>query len=318
MSGPGKARSVASAGAVARDWMVARMAPEPGVDDDPLIGCVVDGRFSVDAYLGSGGASRVYRATDRVLGGSCVLKLASTRGSVAEHGLLAEARLTHRLRRRGVPRVIDWGEWQRSPYMVLEDCGSELHKLLVTCPLGPRQAACVARQVADTLVVVHRRGVVHRDVRPWNIMLRQNADGLRATLIDFGCASERQGDERYLAASRPGRSSTRTLGAWYGDGPTHGKSATFDPRHDVFCLGVVLHLMLSPVPRPFRVWHSTQWLHEEPDESALSLVARLGPQRGMDRLETIIRRCITGPRPNRIQTASELSAALAPVAEGRG
>ena len=210
------------------------------------IGTAFLGRYVLLGPIGHGGVSVVYQALDTVRGRQVAIKTLDPTLAGDPHAQLRirrEALITDRVRHPSVPRIFDYGDAPLPdgtvvPYVVLELLvGSVLTKTLAEGALPWRQAVRVAASVADVLVAAHRRGVVHRDLTPANIML--TADG--AKIIDFGVAVT-------VNAPDPGQ------GPFIINPPaqlTNDFAGPGEPSDDVYALGVLLYQMLtgrSPYP----------------------------------------------------------------------
>lgn len=205
-----------------------------------LMGTSIARRYVLMGPIGKGGVCEVYQAVDVVDNRASAIKLVAptlARDPRVRENARREAVITHRLRHPSVPKVYGAGEAPVPggtvvPYLVLELLrGVSLAGRLASGPLPPPQALRIAATVADVLAVAHRRGVVHRDLNPMNIMV--TPAGIK--IIDFGLAVE-----------------TSASGA--------------DPAEDVYALGVLLYHMLtghSPYPQSspvlavagFRQWN---------------------------------------------------------------
>jgi serine/threonine-protein kinase len=196
-------------------------------------------RYVVLGPLGSGGVCEVYQTLDVTNGRPSALKMLSPAladDARAREMLHREALITDRLRHPSIPRVYDFGDaplpgGRVVPFMALELLtGVVLAGRLARGCLPWREALAVAATVADALAVVHRRGVVHRDVHPMNIML--TPEGVK--IIDFGLASADSGQPRLPGMVARMRKPSRT-----------GEAGVGDPADDVYALGVLLYEMLT-------------------------------------------------------------------------
>ncbi|MDQ2664902.1 MAG: serine/threonine-protein kinase [Gemmatimonadota bacterium] len=229
------------------DLAVAMRAALPAIDAevaslDPMIGRIV-GRFRITALLGRGGMGAVYRARDERLDRDVALKLlpphiADDPDAVGR--FLVEARAAGTLSHPNVCTVHEIGESDdgRTYIAMTMYEGETLRQRLARGPLPAREAAAIARDLARALRAAHARGIIHRDVKPANVML--GCDGT-TRLLDFGLA--RLGDATLSAAGA-------TPGTIAYMSPEQFCGAPVDHRTDLWSLGVVLHEMLAGV-RPF-------------------------------------------------------------------
>ena len=182
----------------------------------------VGGRYALDGRLGEGGMGQVYKARHLQLGKPFALKIISP--AFAEDGAARarfnqEAKLASEITHPNIVSVVDFGEDpQYGAYMVMELVEGEALLAEGSLPMSPRRALDVLAQVADALDHIHRRGIVHGDVKAENIMLTPetgNAAGARrrkiVRLLDFGLARRHEhvteeggvsGSPHYLAPER--------------------------------------------------------------------------------------------------------------------
>jgi serine/threonine protein kinase len=212
------------------------------------MGTAILRRYVLIGAIGQGGVSTVYSAVDAQRGRKLAVKvLAPTLADNpnARDDVRREALITDRLRHPSVPRVFEYGEAPLPdgtvvPYVVFELlAGVPLTDRLALGRLDWPEAVRIAATAADVLAVAHRRGVVHRDLTPRNIMV--TPAGIK--IIDFGLAT---------AALRNPDSATHPLVAGQ-ERPrlSHPKTAFARPADDVYTLGVLLYEMVtgqSPYP----------------------------------------------------------------------
>jgi serine/threonine-protein kinase len=203
-----------------------------------MIGTVLSGRYRLEAKLGSGGMSTVYLARDQTLDRPVAVKVMHREMSEQADQLerfRQEARSVAKLSHPNVVSVIDAGEDGGHPYIVFEYVEGETLKQRIARDgaLPPQEAIAYAIEVARGLSVAHARNMVHRDIKPQNVLI--DAEG-RAKLTDFGISRQLEQD---------GMTATgRVLGTTDYVAPEQAMGRKVDPRSDVYSLGVVLYEML--------------------------------------------------------------------------
>ncbi|MFO0587388.1 MAG: protein kinase [Polyangiaceae bacterium] len=204
-------------------------------------GTVVADRFETLGLAGHGGMGSVYKARDRATGDLVALKILRARDPAAEQRLVREARILADLAHPSIVRYVSHGVAARGGfYLVMEWLpGETLAARLANGPLTHGEALAVGYQVSDALHAAHLRGVVHRDVKPSNIVIGPRSEGGRVKLLDFGVA--------HLRAAVDALTTTgATLGTPGYMAPEQARGEpSVDPRADVFSLGAVLFQALS-------------------------------------------------------------------------
>ena len=206
----------------------------------PLIG----GRYQIKDTLGRGGMATVYRAHDIQLQRDVALKLMRpdlAEDPVFEARFVNEARNAASITHPNVVTVLDFGTDGPGPYIVMELVdGGDLSRVIANDgPLPPPRAAAIAAEVATALQAAHAHGIVHRDVKPGNILLA--ADG-HPRVADFGIA--RATGEQSLTGTGTSLGSVD----YFSPEQARGEAAT--AASDIYALGVVLYEMLTGT-RPF-------------------------------------------------------------------
>src|ERR671913_182902 len=201
---------------------------------------VMDNRYDVGRTLGSGGMGEVFLARDRVLGRDVALKVLRTQYAgdreFAER-FKREARSAASLSHPNIVQVYDRGDTEEgASYIAMEYVpgGTLKEKIVGEGPLGAREAAALGAQVAEALGAAHERGMVHRDIKPQNVLLSGKGD---AKVADFGIA--RAGSS--VTISRTG--SVMGTAGYMSPEQALGKPAT--PKSDLYSLGVVLYEALT-------------------------------------------------------------------------
>jgi serine/threonine-protein kinase len=210
------------------------------------IGQVVDNRFEITAHIERSGMASVYKAFDRKNRQIVVLKAphAEFEGSPGNSARFArEAAIIGKLNHPGILKVIPVEEKSR-PYLVLEYLeGETLHEILKRrTPLPLIDGLQLASRLCDILDYMHRHDVIHRDLKPGNIMI---SDDGRPHIIDFGIAKGPNSEPFVLGWFSP---KTGTPGYM---SPEQAHGDRVDARTDIYSLGVVLHEVIvgmGPIP----------------------------------------------------------------------
>jgi tRNA A-37 threonylcarbamoyl transferase component Bud32 len=200
----------------------------------------------IRSVLGQGGTAVVYEAEHTRLGSTVAVKVAHVHASVAEDAaarLEREARVCANLNDRRVPRVFDVGELDDgTPYLVMEKVsGTTLEELLSGARMKPSVALGIARELLFALEAVHRAGVVHRDVKPSNVLVRLDEDGAHVHLMDFGVSKPIAGRRTDPTITRPGA----VVGTPLYMAPEQLSAEELDQRTDLYAVGVLLYEMLA-------------------------------------------------------------------------
>jgi eukaryotic-like serine/threonine-protein kinase len=207
------------------------------------------GRYKILKLLGSGAMGVVYQAVDPVIDRVVAIKtinLKLSREDVKEY----EARFNQEIKAAGklnhpnIVTIYDVGKTEQFAYMAMEYIeGDELKALLADeKPLGTVRAIDMAAQIADGLAFAHSRDIIHRDVKPSNIMISETEDGMVAKVMDFGIAR--------MPTSSVKTQTGMILGSPRYMSPEQVVGHALGPRTDIFSLGVVLQEALTGVP-PF-------------------------------------------------------------------
>jgi serine/threonine protein kinase len=211
-----------------------------------MIGTELDGRYRIEAELGSGGAGTVYRALHLERQTKVAVKvLRPELASSVElrHRFAREARALTALAHPNIVSVVDSGVASDTAFLVMELLeGETLSARLKRGALSVTAALVIMRQLLSALGFVHEQKLVHRDVKPANIFLQAEGDGRdRVRLLDFGLA-------KFLAPEALGPSLTRA-GQVFGTpsymAPEQIAGQQADPRTDVYAAGIVLFEMLA-------------------------------------------------------------------------
>jgi serine/threonine-protein kinase len=211
-----------------------------------MIGELIGGRYEIEELVGAGGMSSVYRARDTVLERRVALKVLHEHFSADPEYVerfRREARAIARLNHPNIVTVIDRGEFGGRQFIVFEHIPGENLKEVVgrEGPLPVTQALALTHQIARGLSFAHEHGVVHRDVKPQNVLMDESGT---AKVTDFGIARSLE----------PGEGLTQTgtlLGTSDYIAPEQASGQPVDARTDQYSLGVLLYeLLTGEVPYP--------------------------------------------------------------------
>lgn len=210
----------------------------PGTGD-PLVNTLLEGRYLVQTAIASGGTSTVYRGVDVRLDRPVAVKVMDSRYAGDDQFLTRfqlEARTVARLKDPGLVAVYDQGLDGRHPFLVMELIeGGTLRELLAERgPMPPHAVAAVLRPVLGGLAAAHRAGLVHRDVKPENVLISDDGD---VKIADFGLV-------RAVAAA--GITSTSViLGTAAYLSPEQVSDGNAGPRSDVYSAGILTYELLT-------------------------------------------------------------------------
>jgi len=214
-------------------------AVETYQQSDPLVGVVLDGRYRVDTLIATGGMSGVYRGLDLRLDRPVALKIMDSRYAGDNQFLTRfqrEARAVARLKDPGLVAVYDQGIDGQHPFLVMELIeGGTLRELLrERGPMPPHAVAAVLAPVLGGLAVAHRAGLVHRDVKPENVLISDDGD---VKIADFGLV-------RAVAEAKI-TSTSVILGTAAYLSPEQVSTGDAGPHSDVYAVGILAYELLT-------------------------------------------------------------------------
>ncbi len=205
------------------------------------------GHYKILDRLGAGGMGEVYRARDTRLGRTVAIKVlvASVAGDPDRRArFLQETRAAAALSHPNIATLYEIGEDQGQLFLVFEYApGETLKQTIAGRPMNPRRAVDLAVQIADALADAHAEGIVHRDIKPDNIIVTPKGN---AKVLDFGLATwTASGAEREQAATMMETAVGKTVGTVAYMSPEQALGERVDQRTDIFSLGIVLFEMLT-------------------------------------------------------------------------
>jgi tRNA A-37 threonylcarbamoyl transferase component Bud32 len=200
---------------------------------------LIDGRYALGSLLGGGGMAQVYLAHDEVLGRDVALKILREQYTDEEfvERFRREAKNAAALNHPNIVQIYDQGQTEDGTYYIaMEYVPGETLKSRINSEgrLDPGEAAGIASRVADALSVAHERGIVHRDIKPQNVLLTPSGE---AKVADFGIAR--------AASSKTVTETNLVLGTAAYMSPEQVSGERAGPASDLYSLGVVLYEMLT-------------------------------------------------------------------------
>jgi beta-lactam-binding protein with PASTA domain/predicted Ser/Thr protein kinase len=273
---------------------------------DTLINTLFDGRYRILRKLGSGGMANVYLAEDEDLGRRVAIKILNDRyasDDSSNERFRREAKSAAGLSHPHIVAIYDRGEADGRPYIAMEVIeGRSLKEVIVASGSLPiQQAVMYAKQILNALRFAHRHGIIHRDIKPHNILLGAE-DRLKVT--DFGIA-------------RAGASQMTEAGSIMGTAqylsPEQARGAPVTAASDLYSVGVVLYEMLTgttPFEGETPIEIAMKHLNEPPRPPS-ALRPEISPE-----LDQIVLRALAKDAGERYQAAEEFSADLDRVEAG--
>ena len=249
--------------------------------------------------LAEGPASSVYLAEQLKSGDKVVLKVlrqapdAGSKASETFDRFLREYEIASAIRHPNIVRIFGFGAGDDHAYIAMEYFPKGDLRSRIKSTIKPREAAYLARQMAEALQVLHGAGVLHRDLKPGNVMLREDGS---VVLIDFGMSRQIE-----LDASMTG--SGAIFGTPYYMSPEQGHGRPTDERSDIYSLGIMFYEMLMR-RKPYVAGTPMQVIYKH----AHSPLPELTPE--LKRFESVLHNCIAKDPERRYASAEQLVDAL--------
>jgi serine/threonine protein kinase len=221
---------------------------------DWIPGTIVRGKYRIDCLVGRGGMGSVYKAYHMHLGEICALKVISPELAADNHFVLrflAEAKIMRKLRHQNAVRVDDYDSEEGRPFIVMEYVdGCNLSQLIrENAPFSILRAIRIARQIAYSLSAAHDLGIIHRDIKPDNIVVTNTPSPDTVKVLDFGIAKIRESNTKTSGLTQV---TQLTKGFIVGTprymSPEQAAGAPandLDGRSDLYSLGLVIYEMLT-------------------------------------------------------------------------
>jgi len=288
----------------------------PGGDANLTLGSVFANRYKVVETLGKGGMGVVFRAKDNQLDEIVALKTLRSDVLSQDPTLLQrfklEIKLARKITHKNVLRTHDFGEFAGTPYISMEYLEGvtlkDLQKRKGALPLGV--GLQISKQMCHGLAAAHAQGVIHRDIKPQNMLIIPETGDLK--IMDFGIATVSNVKDE----SKPQDSAITGAGVVLGTPdylpPELGRGEPADFRSDIYCMGVVLfELFCGRLPFPADSPLEIVVAHMQ---NAPPKPRSIKPNLPAD-LEAVILKCLEKDRDKRFQTVDQLTEALNAISE---
>jgi serine/threonine-protein kinase len=273
---------------------------------DPLIGALFDGRYKIIKRLGSGGMATVYLAEDQELGRRVAIKILNAKHASDEQFVerfRREASSAAGLSHPNIVQIYDRGKAEGTYYIAMEVIeGRSLKELIIDRGPSPILVAVnYGRQILAALRFAHRNGVVHRDIKPHNVLVDEEG---RVKVTDFGIA-------------RAGASEMTEVGSIIGTAqylsPEQARGAPVDARSDIYSVGVVLYELLTG---------EAPYNGDTPVEIAMKHLSAIPEPPSVKRhdvppeLDAVVLRALAKNPDDRFQSVEEMDADLNAISKG--
>ncbi len=264
-------------------------------------GSTFAGRYQVIEELGKGGMGSIYKVLDKKINEKIALKLINMETPSDEKSVERfsnELKLARKVSHRNICRMYDLGEEQGTHYITMEFVPGEDLKNSITRigPLNPARAISIAKQLCKGLAEAHKTGVIHRDLKPQNVMIDQQGN---ARIMDFGIARTMKGEG--LTADG------MIIGTPEYMAPEQVEGKEVDQRTDIYSLGAILYEMLTGrVPFKGKSPISIAFMHktEKPKDP------RVYNDQIPEDLSRLVLKCMEKDKAKRYQNIGELSSEL--------
>ncbi len=272
-----------------------------------MVGKVLNSRYELEQLIGTGGMADVYMARDNLLGRTVAVKILHPQYAKDEVFIARfrqEAQAAANLNQPNIVNVYDWGIENSTYYLVMEYVeGRDLKDIILQGgPLLPERAVEIAMSICLALQAAHAQGIVHRDIKPQNIIVTYDN---KIKVMDFG-----------IARTTGGSAMTQTgtiMGTAQYISPEQAQGRAADPRSDLYSLGVVLYEMLTgKVPFDGDNPVSIAYKHVREDPLPPTMVnPDISPG-----LEAVVMKALSKNPENRYQSAVEMRSDLERCLEG--
>ena len=284
-------------------------------------GQILAGKYRVEAHVGSGGMSVVYKARDQVLGRDVAIKMLSSSRVSDEKSVRRfhqEGTAVGRLNHQNIVSVFDVGLTESGePFLVMDFASGKMLTELVSfsgrCSL--ERALHLIDEVLDALIHAHEKGVVHRDLKPSNIIVSNPGETNETVRVfDFGIAKLMTGDE---ATNSELTQTGEIFGSPLYMSPEQCLGKTLDGRSDIYSVGCILFELLVGHP-PHRAETSVETIIKHVQEPTPSLSESCPLEKFSPSLEQLVQKALAKDPSDRFQSAREMKQAIAAMNETSG
>jgi len=285
-------------------------------EDGGLVGQLINNKYTVEKHIGHGGMGDVYMAVDRVLDRQVAIKILNQRFRTDETIIVRfynEAKSYARVNHPNAVTLYDYGQLgDGTVYLIMEYVPGEnlTDAMRRTGPMDRRQVLNLGQQLAEALLAAHEQGVIHRDLKPDNIMLVTSTKGrMQLKVLDFGIAK---------LVDDTGSQLTQT-GMVFGTpefmSPEQAKGIAVDQRADIYAFGLILYYMMTqrlPFEGRNKFVILQQQVHDTPPPPSQRC-----PDLEIDtQLEALVMQCLTKNRDERYPSFENVLNDLETLREG--
>ena len=279
--------------------------------DDPMLGLVLGGRYRIEQLIGSGGWANVYSGTHMTLGSALAIKVIHqhfARDAARQRRLEQEAKILSRLSSPYIVRTIDYGLTPVA-FIVMEFVeGESLHSILNSPEtntqnrLSVPHALTLFQQLCEGLKAAHDLGLVHRDLKPHNILIKQtNQNNIECKILDFGIAKiidDASGGDKMTATGD-------ILGSPAYMPPEQWNGGEIDQRTDIYALGCVMYEALTGCPI-FQANSSYEYLNMHMNEPIKPFSKVAAGSKIPHDLEKVVLKCVQKESSDRYDTTQSI------------
>jgi eukaryotic-like serine/threonine-protein kinase len=272
-------------------------------------GAVLAGRYRIERLISRGGMGAVFEATQLGLDRPVAIKMLLPALSLDEkmqERFRREARSAASLRHPNIIQIYDYGISDYGPYIVMEFVrGQSLRERMRSGPLEIGPAVDLMVQICSALATAHAAGIIHRDVKPDNILIENQVGGAaQAKVLDFGIAKMR---EAQVEESETNLTGANIIGSPAYMSPEQCQGARLDARSDIYSLGILFFEMLTGATPFGKLTPASMMLHHVNTQPP-----RPSEVRGeiSDAMEAVLAQALAKDRESRFDTATEFAAQL--------